>query len=1122
MSPSIAPTRKNILGYTLSRKLGAGAYGEVWAAEAPGGLMKAVKIIHGYHDEQRAKVELSALNKVKQVRHPFLLSLERIEVVDGQLVVVTELADKCLKDVFEEYQQQRQPGIPREELLGYVRDAADALDFLAQKHGLQHLDIKPENLLLLSGHVKVADFGLVKELENVNQSVMGGMTPAYAPPELFDGKPSSASDQYSLAIVYQEMLTGERPFTGKTAAHLAAEQMRGRPNLNALPFGDQQVVAKALAKDPKLRHESCRSFVDELTFRRNRVTAPRERFVNPVFRDGTPGPSGSSGGVTDATLRGTDSHVLPTGKAAPAQKLPPWPDFPAQGGDNAALRPVLLVGIGNTATRVLRSLRQRLNVRSPDATGHPRMRWLTLDTDRKQLLEATQGNPLSALTDLELLPMPLRRPEEYRSDANLHLAWLSRRWIYNIPRSLKTEGLRPFGRLAFVDHAESFFARLTSALHELSDPGSDKPNEKTCPPASRANPPRVFVVASISGGAGSGMVIDVGYAIRTALRELGLPDDDVSGVLIHSTAPMIRDRSLSAANAFACLAELHHFTRQGFPGDPTCGLPPFEKGDAGFNRVYLVDLGNRPDDASFHVGVDDIAEYLYLNTVTRCANFFDRCRREEIEEVLELRSFGLASAGMGRDAVSDLWCPYLCRGILRSWVERRTPVGPPTADGKGTDPILGDAEIGQLIAAWAQRHHLNDERLESMFAPAIHQRLGEDAAEGLLRLDAAKSQAPAGSRETEDASANLARRLREAMGLDAGEPGELHASIQALIQDCRGVSTEIAERTLGPLQQVVLGLIDQPSGRLGGSLRTLQGGIDLVLARQAVLKAARQELRAEQSALSDSLCVGGKGRKSRKEATRLHQIEIARLVIAEFAVERSLEALARILGELQKLQQPLTLVKREIVAFIDRFPDMDAELAARLPTTGDYGAALVQELWFRRGKLHRALEQSVQAGFLKEVGGLLRICTEDNHELQRLPEVLATKAVEVLAQELKEISVGDILRRSGMTPPQILQWSRELAKNAWPALSRCGGKVRAVLGIPEATKDVSLAKLLESQERQLPTVVPATSDALVLAYEAHGIPLTSFAFDLLQDRPDCLEYAARLHTRIDVDWSKLL
>ena len=132
---------------------------------------------------ERVERELRALELIKQLRHPFLLSLERIEIVHGRLVIVTELAEGSVKDRFDACRRENLPGIPREELLRYLRDAADALDYMSDAHGLQHLDIKPENLLLLANHIKVADFGLVKNVRQSDASIVGGMTPLYAAPD---------------------------------------------------------------------------------------------------------------------------------------------------------------------------------------------------------------------------------------------------------------------------------------------------------------------------------------------------------------------------------------------------------------------------------------------------------------------------------------------------------------------------------------------------------------------------------------------------------------------------------------------------------------------------------------------------------------------------------------------------------------------------------------------------------------------------------------------------------------------------------------------------------------------------------------------------------------------------
>src|SRR5436309_6022908 len=257
-------------GYRLIEPLGTGGFGEVWKCEAPGGLFQAIKFVYGNlnsmdTDAARAEQERDALNRVKEVRHPFVLSIEQIQNVSGELLIVTELADKSLHDLFVEHQAAGLVGIPRDNLLRYLRDAAEALDHMNEKYKLQHLDIKPRNLFLICDRVKVADFGLVKHIERQSSSgLLGGVTPLYAPPETFAGKISERSDQYSLAIVYQELLTGQRPFSGKNVRQLAQQHLQEDPELRPLPEAERSVVARALSKDPAKRFPNCMAFVRAL------------------------------------------------------------------------------------------------------------------------------------------------------------------------------------------------------------------------------------------------------------------------------------------------------------------------------------------------------------------------------------------------------------------------------------------------------------------------------------------------------------------------------------------------------------------------------------------------------------------------------------------------------------------------------------------------------------------------------------------------------------------------------------------------------------------------------------------------------------------------------------------
>ncbi len=264
-----------IPGYKLIERLGGGGFGEVWKVLAPGGLLKAIKFVYGDlqaiddEDGSRAKQELKALNRVKSVHHPYILSLERLDIIDGQLMITMELADRTLWDRFRECRNQGLPrmglpGIPRAELLGYLEETAEALDLMNDQYKLQHLDIKPQNLFLVFNHVKVADFGLVKDLEGMAATVTGGVTPVYAAPETFDGWVSRSSDQYSLGIVYQELLTGQRPFSGSSIRQLVMQHMEGTPDLSSLLRAERSVVSRALSKNHEHRFPTCLEFIKAL------------------------------------------------------------------------------------------------------------------------------------------------------------------------------------------------------------------------------------------------------------------------------------------------------------------------------------------------------------------------------------------------------------------------------------------------------------------------------------------------------------------------------------------------------------------------------------------------------------------------------------------------------------------------------------------------------------------------------------------------------------------------------------------------------------------------------------------------------------------------------------------
>ena len=159
---AIRPTREQVSGYALVRRLGRGGVAEVWEAESPSGYRVALKLIHLTSDLRSG--ELRALKITRGIRHPYLLMNFGTWQIGSLLVISMELADRTLWDRFLEANAEGLRGIPRAELLGYLACVADAVDYLngywhsvggREGVGIQHRDLKPQNILLVGTCPKV-------------------------------------------------------------------------------------------------------------------------------------------------------------------------------------------------------------------------------------------------------------------------------------------------------------------------------------------------------------------------------------------------------------------------------------------------------------------------------------------------------------------------------------------------------------------------------------------------------------------------------------------------------------------------------------------------------------------------------------------------------------------------------------------------------------------------------------------------------------------------------------------------------------------------------------------------------------------------------------------------------
>jgi parallel beta-helix repeat protein len=242
-------------GWQLADQIGQGGFAQVYK-ELIEGVPRAVKIPFAPLDiaEEHKQRELQALDVARRVAgHPRLVGLIHYELLGGYLVTVWEWADGgSLADLLQRYRQDGQQGIPLKDLLRYMLEAAEGIDYLNQKQGVYHRDIKPENLLLFHGHVKLADLGLAKIAGASTASHTRAGTWGYSPPEALEGQLHHGCDLYALAASYVRLRTGQLPF-GEQPAEAIERQKRCEPSLEGITAAERPLVLQALAADPDKR-----------------------------------------------------------------------------------------------------------------------------------------------------------------------------------------------------------------------------------------------------------------------------------------------------------------------------------------------------------------------------------------------------------------------------------------------------------------------------------------------------------------------------------------------------------------------------------------------------------------------------------------------------------------------------------------------------------------------------------------------------------------------------------------------------------------------------------------------------------------------------------------------------
>ena len=1174
-------------GYKLLERLGRGGFGEVWKVEAPGGLHKAMKFVFGDLDSAEeegrpAEQELKALHRVKTIRHPYILSLERFDIIDGQLIIVMELADRNLWDRFRECRTQGLMGIPREELLRYMEESAEALDLMNDTFQIQHLDIKPQNLFLVHKHVKVADFGLAKAFEGIRATMTGGVTPVYAAPETFEGNVSRFCDQYSLAIVFQELLTGTRPFTGANTKQLLLQHLNGAPEMSALSDADKAVVARGLAKNPEERWPTCAQMVEALreagshparstvpsgsqsidqtsrtrpevpraapTYPPPPPTSPTMRpkdpltMRSPTARPGgglfPPGGSGTfsapgfSPGITPRLV--TPSAAAGSG-ATPALTLQRPQVFqtarmsslgiapPEKTGDGV-LFPALVVGVGSTGLAVLKAFKAMVRERFGTAEAVPNVRLLYIDTDPDVTAAATQGP--DGLLPRDVVLTRLNRPAHYLQGSTIPNVeqWLPSGILYKLPKNVgPAGGVRAFGRLALCDNYRLVAQRVRQEIEPfLSDESLDKAGEATGLGVA-SNRPRAYVVAGLAGGTGSGMALDLGYILKHELRSVGYRKPDVVGVCLVPPADKAVTTPAALANTFAALAELSHFgSGAKYQTRFDNNEQPIADPDGPFGRTVVVQLPKATKERETARVVGQAARGVFLEALSPTGRASEAIRAAAAQiapgTAPVAEVFGVSRLAWPRRDLLETATRRFGQRLLLRWAAKDAP------------------HLKEPVKAWLDqqwtKQKLDLPTAEQRFDQAVRDALQEPA-EAVFdaAVDTLRTRTPAAGRLDPATVIEVTDQLLLLVGKPAIE-SDIPGKLTGVIGDA---GKKFASEAEASLAVIAVSFLEQPQYRVAGSEEVIAQVRERLTNEVNALEAAKAAQFREATEVYAKL-LGVVGSLSSGGARKAAVAEIGELIRSYPTKRLRAVRTDAILSLYRGMLLSLPEYSREVNMCRTRLGELATLVAGNAGTTRPPGAGVAilpagcdtidaaaeQFLAAITPDDLLAFDQTVQKDTLKKFRGIVSVCLKP----EKSPDfaaLLTDHARTFLAEKLEHADPAEMLLRYRGDGPDTLAVFAKAYADAAPHLPDDSIPVieGAILAVPESEAGDRIRALAAEACPDADFIPAPSSEDIVLLRGRPRVALTDLPH-LGPAARDAYEAQSRSelppHTRTDVAW----
>ncbi len=677
------------------------------------------------------------------------------------------------------------------------------------------------------------------------------------------------------------------------------------------------------------------------------------------------------------------------------------------------------------------------------------------------------------------------------------------------------------------------------------------------------------------------MIFDLAYAVRKVLAEKQQKPARLCGILTFSTPRQPDERKLALANAHAALRELRYYSSH-YPGEPSCGLEPSTAAGGPFEEVYCVDWGEDLDVDRFGQAQQQLADYLFANTLAPQRTFFEACRAEPALPVSSSRPFtsaltanslqkepaialadppesvscpagdykipsvktlGLRRLAFSRKDIPPSWVDFLCRKVVDHWqgIAKNNALC-------GTARLPNETPGSVLFRQLP--HQLTPGKITSPNAPGDKLYLDDLLNQGFARL---------GSKLGELDETEFCKMLQKSCCESALRQAEaVHLTSR---QVCQAVDSFLGPaRTLDQwkdspecsLQKSLLevlhvmardeipGLVNnilQANGSLPSGCAAVQAKVENYLAEirqeddqnHRSQEHLREVIAQSEQILSTQTAILAASKKSWWPFKSHAKIKLALAPCwLEYAQRR------RNLIVLQAMSFMLQALKSDLCVLGDKLRDLQHELhklgenfpVEDLPSGDEDNVALdsaAAEGW-----------SDVKEQLRMKAPELIRRCVDCCRSMSIMEsktsssnEEEAFRLVDTADKQLRS-AVGEVLL--AFLRPQMFQvWVRQAAAgsgitwqeifaSAKPLLNDCGGAQRILLSAPALLLD-RLKQTCQAATEIKPTVLASTEEQILVCCELDRLSLPRVAAHCLKDQLDLTSLARRLHARIDVNWS---